>query len=313
MRRADRRSDLAKGADDAKAGEMADRRDLPSAARAGAFSDQQISLLQTFADQAVIAIENVRLFNETKESLEQQTAISEILRVISNSPSDVQPVLDAVAEHAARICAAQFADIVLAEGETLRFAAGIGVRRPGAAKSGASPTAQANGRSIVDRATVHVADLQNAPESEFPLGQMLARKYGHRTILAVPLVREDRALGTIVLRRTEVRPFDDKHVALLKTFADQAVIAIENVRLFNETKEALEQQTATAEILRVISSSPTDLQPVFDAILDGATRLCDAHLGVLNLYDGDTFRTVASAAATRSSQDGSSNEAPSSP
>ena len=259
-----------------------------------AFTPRQIALVETFADQAVIAIENVRLFNETKDSLEQQTATSEILRVISNSPSDVQPVLVAVAERAARICAAQFVDIVLAEGEMLRFAAGIGaIGRPRATEPVPLDRKSVMGRSIVDRATVQVADLQNAPESEFPLGQLLARKYGHRTILAVPLVREDRVLGTIVLRRTEVRPFDDKHIALLNTFADQAAIAIENVRLFNETREALERQTATADILKVISSSPTDVQPVFDAIVRNAVVLCDALFGIVFRFDGELIHMVA--------------------
>ncbi|MEO5509729.1 MAG: GAF domain-containing protein, partial [Longimicrobiales bacterium] len=260
----------------------------------GLFADTQVELLETFADQAVIAIENVRLFNETKESLEQQTAISEILRVISNSPSDVQPVLEAVAERAARICAAQFSDVVLTNGPMLRFAAGIGdIGRPGTNDAVSLDRKSVMGRSILDRAIVHVPDLQNSPEGEFPLGQAMALQYGHRTILAVPLLREDRALGTIVVRRTEVRPFDDKHVALLKTFADQAAIAIENVRLFNETKEALERQTATAEILKVISSSPTDVQPVFDAIAASARRLCDGTHGAVLNYDGKMINLVA--------------------
>ncbi|MBI3374595.1 MAG: GAF domain-containing protein [Betaproteobacteria bacterium] len=256
----------------------------------GLFSVHQIELLKTFADQAVIAIENVRLFNETKEGFEQQTAISEILRVISSSPADVQPVLVAVAERAARICAAQIADIVLAEGGTMRVAASIGdLGRPGGSEPVPLDRTSVMGRAIVDKAVVHVADLQNAPESEFPLGRTLARNYGHRTILAVPLLREDRALGTILLRRAEVRSFDDKHIALLKTFADQAAIAIENVRLFNETKEALERQTATAEILKVIASSPSDVQPVFDSIAESAMRLFAGHSAAVTRVVGDTL------------------------
>ncbi len=258
----------------------------------GAFDAREVALLNTFADQAVIAIENVRLFNETKEALERQTAISEILRVISSSPSDVRPVLDAVAERAARICEAQFVDIIVSEGDTMRVGATFGDLGWPIGEAVPLDRTTVMGRSIVDKQTVHVADLQNAGD-EFPLGQQLALKYGHRTILAVPLVREDRALGTILVRRTEVRPFEDKHIALLATFADQAAIAIQNVRLFNETKEALERQTATAEILKVIASSPSDLRPVFDAILQNATRLCDSHLGVLNLYDGEKVRTAA--------------------
>ena len=260
----------------------------------GPIEERQISLLKTFAHQAVIAIENVRLFNETRESLEQQTAISEILRVISDSPSDVQPVLDAVAERAARICAAQIADIVLADGRTMRVAASIGnLGRPGGSEPLPLDRNSVMGRAIVDKTVVHVADLQNAPDGEFPLGRTLARKYGHRAILAVPLLREGRALGTILLRRAEVRPFDDKHIALLKTFANQAAIAIENVRLFNDTREALERQTATAEILKVISSSPTDVQPVFDTILENAVRLCDSPRAAVFRYDGQRVHLAA--------------------
>jgi signal transduction histidine kinase len=243
-------------------------------------AEKQRALLRTFADQAVIAIENVRLFNETKESLEQQTAISEILRVISSSPSDVKPVFEAVAERAARICDAKVVDIVVPEGDKMRVAATVGdLGRPSGATV-ALDRSTVMGRSIVDKATVHVADLQNAGE-EFPLGQQLAHKYGHRTILAVPLVSGSNALGTILLRRAEVRPFEDKHIALLKTFADQAAIAIENVRLFNETSESLEQQTATSEILKVISSSTTDTQPVFEAIVQSGLKLFpEAAVGV---------------------------------
>ena len=238
----------------------------------GQVSPASDQLLSTFADQAVIAIENVRLFNETKEALEQQTAISEILRVISSSPGDMKPVLDAVAERAARICDAKVVDIILAEGSNMRVAATMGSLGRSAEKLSLDRTT-VMGRSIVDQETIQVADLMNAPESEYPTGRMLARKYGHRTILAVPLLRENRALGTILLRRQDARPFDDKHISLLKTFADQAAIAIENVRLFNETKEALEQQKASADVLEVISGSVADTTPVFDKILESCERL----------------------------------------
>jgi len=258
----------------------------------GPYRDREVALLSSFADQAVIAIENVRLFNETKEALERQTAISEILRVISSSPGDVRPVLDAVAERAARICEARVVDIIMREGETMRVAATFGdLGRP---RGEAVPLDRTSvmGRSIVDGQTVHVADLQNAGD-EFPLGQQLARKYGHRTILAVPLIREGRALGTILVRRAEARPFQDKHIGLLRTFADQAAIAIENVRLFNRTKEALERQTATAEILKVISGSPTDVQPVFDAIVTSAVRLCDAVYSAAITLENGMLQLVA--------------------
>ncbi|HEV2430137.1 MAG TPA: GAF domain-containing protein, partial [Burkholderiales bacterium] len=259
----------------------------------GPLTDKQIALLRTFADQAVIAIENVRLFNETKESLEQQTAISEILRVISSSPGDVQPVLQAVAERAARICDAKVSDIIVVEGQAMRVAAAIGdLGRPQSGGTVPLDRTTVMGRSIVDKTPVYIADLQ-ASGDEFPLGRKLALEYGHRTILAMPLMREEKALGTILLRRTEVRPFEEKHVALLRTFADQAAIAIENARLFNETKESLEQQTSTSEILRVISDSPGDVKPILDAVAERATWLCDtASTGIYVLEDG-TMRRAA--------------------
>ncbi|MBI3374583.1 MAG: GAF domain-containing protein [Betaproteobacteria bacterium] len=268
------------------------------------FTDRQIELVTNFANQAVIAIENVRLFNETKESLDRQTAISDIMRVTSNSPSDVQPVLDAVAERAARICEAQIADVVLVEGGALRFRASMGnIERLGATETVPLNRTSVMGRSIIDRRPVHVADLQNVPEDEYPIGRMLARKHGHRTILAVPLIRKDRALGTILLRRTEVRPFDDKHIALLRTFADQAAIAIENVRLFNETKEALERQTATAEILKVIARSPSDVQPVFDAIAASAMRLIGGSSATVARVVGDMLHLAATTATSEAGSD----------
>jgi signal transduction histidine kinase len=256
------------------------------------FDDKQVALIKVFADQAVIAIENARLVNETKDSLEQQTAISEILRVISGSPGDVQPVLDAVAERAARICGAQFSDIILSDGQAMRIAAAIGDLGRPIGEAVPLDRTTVMGRSIVDKFPVHVADLQNAGD-EFPLGQKLALKYGHRTILAVPLVRESKALGTILLRRTEVRPFEEKHVALLKTFADQAAIAIENVRLFNETKESLEQQTAISDVLRTISDSPSDVKPVLDAVAERSTRLCDATSATIYVLEGAVLRRTA--------------------
>jgi GAF domain-containing protein len=258
------------------------------------FSDQQIGLLQTFADQAVIAIQNVRLFNETKEALEQQTAISEVLRVISNSPTDVKPVLDAVASRAARICDATDARIFLVEGKHFRHAAGFGdveVLAELIPLNRDTPS----GRSMIDRVPQHVDDI--AARFDFALGREIAGRLGWRTILSVPMLREDRALGTIVLRRKEVRPFSDKQVALLKTFADQAAIAIENVRLFNELRstnaslrEALEQQTATSELLKVIGRSNFDLQPVFETLVENAVRLCVAERGFVFRFDGQLLR-----------------------
>ena len=270
------------------------------------FTDKQIELVKNFAAQAVIAIENTRLLNELRqrtddltELLEQQTAISDILSVISNSPSDVKPVFETVARHAARICEAQIVDIITAEEGKIVVAATFGELGRPIGEALPLDRTSVMGRSIVDKQAVAVADLSKAGD-EFPLGQQLAFKYGHRSILAVPLLREGRALGTILVRRTEVRPFEDKHITLLKTFADQAAIAIENARLFNELRqrtddlsESLEQQTATSEVLRVISSSPGALEPVFGAVLENAVRICEANFGNLVLYDNGVFRVPA--------------------
>ena len=251
----------------------------------GAFDDQELALAETFADQAVIAIENARLFNETQEALERQTATSEILQVISGSPTDVQPVLQAVAERAAKICEAQFVDIILREGETIRGVAVFGDLGGPTGEPLPLDRSTVMGRAIVDRAPVHVPDLQQA-QDDYPRGSELARRHGHYTTLAVPLLREGRALGAILVRRTEVQPFDEGHIALLRTFADQAAIAMENVRLFNETQEALERQTATSEVLRVIGSSVSDTQPVFEKILDSCQRLFpDASMGITLVGD----------------------------
>jgi signal transduction histidine kinase len=287
------------------------------------FTDKQIALVQNFAAQAVIAIENTRLLNELRqrtgdlsEALEQQTAISEILRVISNSPSDVQPVLDSVAEHAARICEAQIVDIIIAERNVIRVGATFGdLGRPiGEVQLDRSTVM---GRSICDRRSIHIADLQNA-DDDFALGRELAIKFGHRSILAVPLIREGRALGTILVRRTEVRPFEQKDITLLTTFADQAAIAIENVRLFNaeqqrteELSVALDQQTATADVLKVISGSAFDLQPVLNTIVETAARLCNAEFAVIfRLRDGKYLSAAANNAEDAFLQHAAQNPIP---
>jgi signal transduction histidine kinase len=263
------------------------------------FSDKQIELLKTFADQAVIAIENVRLFNETKEALEQQTATSEILRAISTSPTDLQPVLGAVVKSAARFCGADDASLFRLDGGNLRADAHHGpVPQPLGLLVPVVP-GTVGGRAVLERRAVHVPDLQ-AETQEFPEGSAFARELGHRTTLGVPLLREGAAIGVIQLRRAEVNPFTEKQIALLTTFADQAVIAIENVRLFTELQdknhaltESLERQTATSEILRVISSSPTDVQPVFDTIVRNAVRLCGAVQGHVYRFDGELIHLVA--------------------
>ena len=244
--------------------------------------------------------EMARVIRERDEALEQQAAITDILRVISDSPADVQPVLDSVAHHAARICEAQIVDIAVVDNQVSRIAASFGqLERQSRDQSLPLDRSTVTGRSICDLEPVHVADMQNAGD-EFSLGRELAIKFGHRTTLSVPLIREGGPLGAILVRRTEVRPFEEKHIALLKAFADQAAIAIENVRLFEaeqqrarELSEALEQQTATAEVLQVISSAPGDLQSVFATMLEKAVRICDAKFGVLYLHEEGGFRRAA--------------------
>ncbi len=269
--------------------------------QARAFSDKEVALLGTFADQAVIAIENARLFNETKEALEQQTATAKILGVMSSSPTDVQPVLDAVAESAARLCETYDAIIRRVDPDGLRRVAHFGPL-PATPETEIHPlvAGSVGGRAVLERRAIHVEDIEEeVRQGRYPEAPVLAAASGwYRSMLAMPLLREDTAIGVIMIRRKEYRPFTEKQIALLKTFADQAVIAIENVRLFNETKEALEQQTATSQVLSVISSSPTDVAPVYRTILDNVTRLCEANIAALFLYDGDFLRTAAHHNAT---------------
>src|SRR5215467_8567419 len=204
------------------------------------------------------------------EALEQQTATAEILRIISTSPTELPSVLEVVARSAARFCRADDVTIFELHGQELCATAhwgpipqAIGLRLP-------CVRGHVAARTILERKPVHALDLQ-AEAEEFPEGSAFPKRFGHRTTLAVPLLREGAAVGTIMLRRAVVDPFTDKQIALLKTFADQAVIAIENTRLLNELRESLQQQTATSEVLGVISSSPGELQPVFETMLASAT------------------------------------------
>jgi GAF domain-containing protein len=255
----------------------------------GSIHPQHEALLRAFADQAVIAIENVRLFNETKEALERQTATAEILRVISRSPTDIQPVLDAVAESAARLCEAADCSIFRLDDDRLVLAAHHGpitAPAPIGEFSISLRRESVAGRTVLDARTVHVADIHAAAD-EYPSTFEATRSMGFRTMLNVPLIREGVAIGVIQLPRTEVRPFTDRQIALLETFADQAVIAIENVRLFNETKEALERQTATADVLQAISGSISDASPVFERILESTERLIACRSAAIFLYPID--------------------------
>jgi GAF domain-containing protein len=275
-------------------------------AAAGTFADHHVQLLKTFADQAVIAIENARLFDEVQaktrdleESLQQQTATSDVLRVIASSPTDVMPVLNAIVESACQLCEAIDAYVALKDGDHLVFQAHHGAI-PVAWKRRPINRQWPAGRAVADGKPVHLHDVMAREGDDFPDGREIARRDGARSVLTVPLMREGESVGVIILRRIEVQPFTDKQIALLQTFADQAVIAIENTRLFDQVQartrdlsEALEQQTATSEVLSVISSSAGDLAPVFDAMLAKAMQLCSANFGVLNTYDGEHFLTSA--------------------
>src|SRR5262245_30941089 len=258
------------------------------------FSSDELELLRTFAAQAVVAIENMRLFNETKEALERQTATSEILRVIASSPNDVQPVFDAIAKSGTTLCDAAWGAVIRFDGQLLTLMAQHNMTASElellSRTYPRTPTrGRATGRAIIDRRTVHVPDIREDPDYLSPFQQAL----GFRTVLAVPMLRDGEPIGVLALWRREVRQFTDQQIELVETFADQAVIAIENVRLFNETKEALERQTATSEILRVISSSPADVQPVFDTMAANALRLCDATLSGIFTFDGELIHLVA--------------------
>src|SRR5271165_2291013 len=262
------------------------------------FSDKQIALLQNFAAQAVIAMENARLITETREALEQQTATAEVLGVINSSPGDLAPVFDAMLEKALRLCDAAFGSFVTFDGEGFQAVAHRGV--PAALVEGLRerqwPTPGGSFERLVRGETiVHLADIADDDGYRSGLRGRVAMVDigGARTAVWVALRKDDALLGTLVIYRQEVRPFSDKQIALLQNFAAQAVIAMENARLLTEQREALESETATTEVLSIISSSPGRLEPVFEAMLANAVRICAGNFGTLALYDGDGFRGVA--------------------
>ncbi|HSQ20685.1 MAG TPA: GAF domain-containing protein, partial [Blastocatellia bacterium] len=253
------------------------------------FTEKQIDLLTNFAAQAVIAIENTRLLSELRESLQQQTATTDVLKVISRSTFDLSAVLNTLVKSAVRLCDGYDSVILLRDGESLVFGAHHGPIPMDFDKWPLTRKWTA-GRAVIDAKPVHIHDLTAAAD-EFPDGHAMAVRLGHRTILSVPLLRENEAIGSLTVRRSEVRPFTDKEIELVGTFADQAVIAIENTRLLNELRESLDQQIATADVLKVISTSQGELDAVFQAMLANAVRLCGSSYGALWLREGDEFRS----------------------
>jgi len=270
------------------------------------FTDKQIELVKNFAAQAVIAIENARLLNELRQSLEQQTATADILRVISSSPGELEPVFQAMLENAVRTCEANLGMLFIAEGKNYRMAAGHNLPSAFVEERQREPLVSMSGNTALARVAktktpVQIPDVAEDPAYRSdPQRRSFISQTGARTVVCVPMLKEDELVGAVAIYRQEVRPFADKQIALVTNFAAQAVIAIENARLLNELRQrtldlsvSLEQQTATAEVLRVISSSPGDLTPVFNAMLENATKLCGAEFGVLYLDVGDLTRIAA--------------------
>jgi GAF domain-containing protein len=274
------------------------------------FTEKQTVLLQNFAAQAVIAIENARLLNELRqrtadltEALEQQTATSEVLRVISSSPGELKPVFQAILDHATRICEADLGTMFLYKNDTLTIVAAKNVpdrlMRFRESRPIRPDPRTGLGLAVRTKEVVHVLDLasEQAYLDRHPHVVASVELGGIRTLLVVPMLKDGEVIGTINIFRQKVQSFTGKQIALLQNFAAQAVIAIENARLLNELRESLEQQTATSEVLRVISSSTGELQPVFQSILENATRICTARFGNLYHFNGERFCLAAEVGA----------------
>ena len=257
------------------------------------FSNKQIALLASFASQAVIAIENTRLLNELRQSLEQQTATADVLRVISSSPGDLEPVFQAMLENATRVCDAKFGTLIRFDGEYCHVGAQVGTPPEYAEYNRQRGPYEPTPGGLLDSVIRTKREHHTADATADVVPAASATLGGARTRLVVPMLKEDMLIGAISIYRQEVRPFTDKQIDLVKNFAAQAVIAIENTRLLSELRQSLEQQTATADVLRVISSSPGELKPVFEAMLQNAVHVCDAKFGNIYSWDGDGLRLLA--------------------